>query len=231
MSNSGDPRGRSRGKRVRVKTARGRKASSTRWLERQLNDPYVTEARRLGYHSRAAFKLMWLDDKFRLLGQGKRVLDLGAAPGGWTQVAIERQAGKGTVLAIDKLEMEAIAGANILQMDFMDDDAEKRLLEVLDGPVDLVLSDMAAPTTGHRQTDHLRTMVLCEAALDFATRVLRPGGHFVVKVLRGGTEADLLAKAKKNFTKIHHAKPPASRSGSTELYLVALGFKGAAARV
>lgn len=222
---AGDPRGRSRGKRVKVRTARGRKPSSTRWLERQLNDPFVAEAKRLGYLSRAAFKLSWLDDKYKVLRPGKRVLDLGAAPGGWTQIVIERLRGKGEVLAIDKLEMENLSGARIVQMDFMAEDAEDRLLKELGGPVDVVLSDMASPSTGHRQTDHLRTMALCEAAYDFATRILSPGGCFIAKVLRGGTEAGLLTRARQDFARVHHAKPPASRAGSSELYLVALGFE------
>lgn len=222
---AGDPRGRSRGKRVKVRTARGRKPSSTRWLERQLNDPFVAEAKRRGYLSRAAFKLSWLDDKYKVLRPGKRVLDLGAAPGGWTQIVIERLRGKGEVLAIDKLEMENLSGARIVQMDFMAEDAEERLLKELGGPVDVVLSDMASPSTGHRQTDHLRTMALCEAAYDFATRILRPGGCFIAKVLRGGTEAGLLTRARQDFRRVRHAKPPASRAGSTELYLVALGFE------
>ncbi len=222
---AGDPRGRSRGRRVKVRTARGRKPSSTRWLERQLNDPFVAEAKRRGYLSRAAFKLSWLDDKYKVLRPGKRVLDLGAAPGGWTQIVIERLRGKGEVLAIDKLEMENLSGARIVQMDFMAADAEDRLLAELGGPVDVVLSDMASPSTGHRQTDHLRTMVLCEAAYDFATRILRPGGCFIAKVLQGGTEAGLLTRARQDFKRVHHAKPPASRPESTELYLVALGFE------
>lgn len=222
---AGDPRGRSRGKRVKVRTARGRKPSSTRWLERQLNDPFVAEAKRRGYLSRAAFKLSWLDDKYKVLRPGKRVLDLGAAPGGWTQIVIERLDGKGEVLAIDKLEMENLRGARIVQMDFMAEGAEDRLLKELGGPVDVVLSDMASPSTGHRQTDHLRTMALCEAAYDFAIRILGPGGCFIAKVLRGGTEAGLLARARRDFSRVHHAKPPASRAGSSELYLVALGFE------
>ncbi len=222
---AGDPRGRSRGKRVKVRTARGRKPSSTRWLERQLNDPFVAEAKRRGYLSRAAFKLSWLDDKYKVLRPGRRVLDLGAAPGGWTQIVIERLRGKGEVLAIDKLEMENLSGARIVRMDFMADDAEDRLLKELGGPVDVVLSDMASPSTGHRQTDHPRTMALCEAAYDFTTRILRPGGCFIAKVLQGGTEAGLLTRARQDFARVHHAKPPASRAGSTELYLVALGFE------
>jgi 23S rRNA (uridine2552-2'-O)-methyltransferase len=208
-----------------VRSARGRKLSSTRWLERQLNDPFVAEAKRQGYLSRAAFKLSWLDDKYKILGPGKRVLDLGAAPGSWTQIVIERLRDKGEVFAVDKLEMEDMAGATTLKMDFLSGEAEERLLAVLGGPLDVVLSDMASPTTGHRQTDHLRTMALCEAAYDFATQILKPGGCFIAKVLRGGTEAELLNRAKRDFRNVHHAKPPASRAGSSELYLVALSFE------
>ena len=212
----------------RVKTAKGRKLSSTRWLQRQLNDPYVAEAQTRGYRSRAAFKLIELDDRFRFLSPGKRVVDLGAAPGGWTQVAVERvlKGDKGKVVGLDISEMEPVAGATILHGDFLDDDAPERLREVLDGPADIVLSDMAAPSTGHPSTDHLRIMALCEAALMFAEEVLAPGGAFVAKVLQGGTEHQLLADMKRSFDVVRHAKPPASRSDSAEMYVVALGFKG-----
>jgi 23S rRNA (uridine2552-2'-O)-methyltransferase len=223
---SRDPRSRSRGKHVRVKTARGRKLSSTRWLERQLNDPFVAEARRLGYRSRSAFKLMGIDDKFAILKRARRIVDLGAAPGGWAQVMVERVS-KGTkLLGIDLQEMEPLTGAEFLKMDFLALDAEERLMAALDGPADLVLSDMANAATGHKQTDHLRTMALCEAALEFALKVLAPGGAFVAKVLVGGTEGQLLAAMKKNFATVRHFKPDASRQESSELYVVATGFRG-----
>lgn len=213
----------------RVKSAKGRKLSSTRWLQRQLNDPYVAEAQARGYRSRAAFKLLELDDRFSFLAPGKRVVDLGAAPGGWTQVAVERvlKGGKGKVVGLDISEMEPVAGATTLQGDFLADDAPDRLREALDGPADVVLSDMAAPSTGHASTDHLRIMGLCETALMFAEEVLAPGGAFVAKVLQGGTEHQLLADMKRRFDVVRHAKPPASRADSAEMYVVALGFKGA----
>ena len=236
---SGKGKGKGRGARVsgrqlatRVKTARGRKTSSTRWLKRQLNDPYVTEAGRLGYRSRAAFKLAELDDRFDFLKPGQRIVDLGAAPGGWSQVAVERvnalgdRGGKvGRVVGIDLLEMEAVAGADLLQGNFLDDDALARLLAVLDGPADIVLSDMAAQATGHTATDHLRIMGLLEAAVDFAAGVLAPGGAFIGKVLKGGTENQLLAGLKRDFRTVRHAKPPASRDNSAESYVVAQGFR------
>ncbi|MEO8668171.1 MAG: RlmE family RNA methyltransferase [Bauldia sp.] len=215
--------------KVRVRTARQRKASSTRWLERQLNDPYVARARDEGYRARSAYKLIEIDDKHRLLAPGKRVVDLGAAPGGWSQVAAARTASTDAnplVVALDFLDTDPIPGVNILKKDFLDDDAPAALAAALGGAPDVVLSDMAAPTTGHRQTDHLRTMYLCEAAADFAISTLRPGGHFVAKVFRGGTEAELLATLKRNFRSVHHVKPPASRSASVELYLVARDFRG-----
>ncbi len=212
---------------TKVKTARGRKLSSTRWLERQLNDPYVAEAKRLGYRSRAAFKLLELDDRFHFLKPGLRVVDLGAAPGGWTQVVVERIGTEATaVVAVDILEMEPIAGAEVLRLDFTEAGADDRVREALDGPVDLVLSDMAAPATGHRQTDHLRIVAMCELALDFAKQVLAPGGGFVAKVLQGGTEAALLAEMKQCFAQVRHAKPKASRAESSEVYVVATGFRG-----
>jgi 23S rRNA (uridine2552-2'-O)-methyltransferase len=223
------PQGRQLG--VRVKTASKRSLSSTLWLERQLNDPYVAEARRRGYRSRAAFKLLQLDEKFRLLGPGKRVVDLGAAPGGWTQVAVERvqpETTAGHIVAMDILEMDPIPGAVVLLGDFLAEDAPDCLLAALDGPADLVLSDMAAPTTGHPRTDHLRIMALAETAYDFAARVLSPGGAFVAKVFQGGAERELLDRLKRDFAQVRHAKPPASRADSSETYVVATGFRGAA---
>ncbi|MEX1147800.1 MAG: RlmE family RNA methyltransferase [Sphingomonadales bacterium] len=220
-----DPKSVARGPKVRVKTARNRTVSSTRWLQRQLNDPYVAAARQEGYRSRAAFKLIEINDKFSLLKGACRVVDLGAAPGGWTQVVVESTGGQARVVGIDLLEVDALPGATMLTMDFLAHEAEQRLMAELDGPADVVLSDMAATTTGHRQTDHLRTMALCEAAFDFACKVLRPGGNFVAKVLRGGTEGGLLDAMKQRFTTVRHVKPPASRSGSTEMYVVGLGFK------
>lgn len=220
----------SRGLRTRVKTAKGRKISSTQWLERQLNDPYVRRARAEGYASRAAYKLREIDDRYEILKKGDRVVDLGAAPGGWCQVAVERtgsQADDIRVVGIDYLEMAPVPGATILKKDFLDEDAPDALLAALGGArPDVVLSDMAAPTTGHRRTDHLRTMHLVEVALDFAIEVLKPGGHFLSKTFQGGTEGDLLTLLKRNFKSVHHVKPPASRDGSVELYLLAKGFKG-----
>lgn len=232
MSSKSGGKGRSekggadRALRTRVKSAKGRKVSSTRWLERQLNDPYVQKAKRMGYRSRAAFKLIELDDKFHFLTKGAKVLDLGAAPGGWTQVALERAGKDARVVGIDLLEIEAVVGADLLQGDFLDDDAPERLRHHLNGPADVVLSDMAASSTGHTQTDHLRIMVLLEAAVDFAAEVLAPGGTFVGKVLQGGTENQLLALLKRQFRVVKHAKPPASRSDSAEIYVVAMGFRG-----
>ncbi|MCK5778077.1 MAG: RlmE family RNA methyltransferase [Rhodospirillales bacterium] len=215
-----------RGLHTRVKTAKGRRLSSTRWLQRQLNDPYVQEAKRQGYRSRAAFKLIELDDKFKFLKKGAKVIDLGAAPGGWTQVAMARIGDSGHVIGIDLLEMEAIPGADLIQGDFLDDDAPERLKALLGGQADIVLSDMAAASTGHPQTDHLRIMGLLEVAADFAADVLAPGGAFVGKVLQGGTENELLAALKRDFRTVKHAKPPASRSDSAEVYVVATGFRG-----
>ena len=209
----------------RVKTGRGRTASSVRWLERQLNDPYVKQAKAEGYRSRAAFKLIELDERFGLLKGVRRVVDLGIAPGGWSQVVRKRLPSAG-VVGIDLLETEPLEGVTILQMDFMADAAPGQLEAALDGPPDLVLSDMAANTVGHKQTDHLRTMGLVEAAAHFAVEVLAEGGAFVAKVLAGGTDAELLALLKKHFRSVKHAKPPASRKGSSEWYVVAQGFKG-----
>jgi 23S rRNA (uridine2552-2'-O)-methyltransferase len=214
-----------RGAGVRVKTARQRSLSSTLWLQRQLNDPYVAEAKRLGYRSRAAFKLAQLDDKFHFLKRGGRVVDLGAAPGGWCQIAVERVGGTGKVVGIDYLAMAAIPGAALLELDFLDPAAPERLKAALDGRADVVLSDMAAPTTGHAATDHLRIVALADAAYDFAAEVLAPGGSFVAKVFQGGTERQLLERLKLDFSQIRHAKPPASRSDSAETYLVATGFR------
>ncbi len=214
---------------MRVKTARGRKLSSTRWLERQLNDPFVRAAREAGYRSRAAYKLIELDDRFHFLKPGGRVLDLGAAPGAWTQVALERvnQGGKrGVVLAVDLQEMEPLEGATILTLDVQDEGALEELRSELGGTVDVILSDMAAPATGHTGTDHLRIMALCEAACDLAMHLLRPGGTLVVKVLHGGAEAGLLAQMKRDFASVKHVKPKASRSDSAEIYAVAAGFRG-----
>ncbi|KGM34644.1 RlmE family RNA methyltransferase [Inquilinus limosus] len=221
------PSGRgSRGLTVRVKTAKQRTPSSTRWLERQLNDPYVAEARRLGYRSRAAFKLLQLDDKLGLLRRGMRVVDLGCAPGGWVQVALERVGPQGKVVGIDYLGMDPVPGATILELDFLDPTAPARLKEALAGPADLVLSDMAAPTVGHPATDHLRIMALAETAADFALDVLVPGGAFVAKLFQGGAEKDLLDILKRNFAKVRHVKPAASRQDSSEVYVVATEFKG-----
>src|SRR5688572_16325159 len=209
---------------TRVRTAKGRKIGSTRWLERQLNDPYVKKAKAEGYRSRAAYKLIELDERFRFLRGVERVVDLGIAPGGWTQV-VRQKSPRSIVLGIDLLPTEPIEGATILQLDFMDESAPARLQEALGGPADLVLSDMAANTVGHPQTDHLRTMALVEAALDFACDVLRPGGAFVAKVLAGGADAQLVAELKRRFTSVKHAKPPASRKGSSEWYVIAQGFR------
>jgi 23S rRNA (uridine2552-2'-O)-methyltransferase len=209
----------------RVKTARGRKISSTRWLERQLNDPYVQRAKAENYRSRAAYKLLELDERFALLKGVRTVVDLGIAPGGWSQV-VRRKLPQARVVGIDLLPTDPIEGVAILQMDFMEETAPAKLREALGGPADLVLSDMAANTVGHQQTDHLRTMGLVEAGLEFASEVLRPGGAFVAKVLAGGADHGLVAELKRNFTTVKHAKPPASRKGSSEWYVVAQGFKG-----
>jgi len=210
----------------RIRTAKGRKISSTRWLERQLNDPYVKRAKAENYRSRAAYKLIELDEKFGLLKGVKSVVDLGIAPGGWSQV-VRRKHPLAKVVGIDLLPTDPIDGVTILQMDFMDEDAPDKLREGLGGPADLVMSDMAANTVGHQQTDHLRTMALVEAGLLFATEVLRPGGAYVAKVLAGGADNNLVAEMKRHFTTVKHAKPPASRKGSSEWYVIAQGFKGA----
>lgn len=205
------------------------KTSSRRWLERHLNDPYVHRSKAEGFRSRSAFKLAEIDDRYKLLKPGLRVIDLGAAPGGWCQVAVQRVQSSQEdirVAAIDYLDVDPIPGVAILKMDFLDDDAPDKLIEALDGQPDLVLSDMAAPTTGHRRTDHIRTQHLCEVAADYAMSVLKPGGHFLAKTFQGGTETALLDQLKKRFVSVHHVKPPASRGESVELYLLAKSFKG-----
>jgi 23S rRNA (uridine2552-2'-O)-methyltransferase len=218
----------SRDLKVRVKTGKNRSLSSKLWLERQLNDPYVARAKREGLRSRAAFKLIEIDDKYRLLKPGARVVDLGAAPGGWSQVAAKRVGateGKGKVVAIDLLDMPAIPGVIFERIDFLDDAAPERLTAMLDGQADIVLSDMAANATGHRRTDHLKIVALVEAAADFAREVLKPGGAFLAKVIQGGTEGALLASLKRDFSTVRHVKPAASRSDSAELYVLASGYR------
>ncbi|MFD1612762.1 RlmE family RNA methyltransferase [Sphingomonas tabacisoli] len=211
--------------RQRVKTARNRTAASTRWLERQLNDPYVKRAKAEGYRSRAAYKLIELDERFGILKGAKRIVDLGVAPGGWAQVARKRHP-DATIVGIDLLPTDPIEGVTLFQMDFTADEAPERLREALGGPADLVMSDMAANTVGHAQTDHLRTMALVESAAWFAIETLRPGGGFIAKVLAGGADNDLVALLKKHFTTVKHAKPPASRKESSEWYVIAQRFKG-----
>lgn len=218
---------------VRVKTARGRKASSTRWLDRQLNDPYVAEARRLGFRSRAAFKLIEIDDQLRLLKPGQVVVDLGAAPGGWTQVALERTRAGATgarVIALDRLPVEPIPGAELLLGDFLETGIVSNLESLIgDRAVDLVLSDLSPSTTGHKSTDHLRIVALVEDALSFAEQVLKPGGAFLAKVFQGGADAELLQRVRLRFSSVRHIKPAASRSDSAETYLAAQGYRPAAA--
>jgi 23S rRNA (uridine2552-2'-O)-methyltransferase len=209
----------------RLKPAKLRTSSSRRWLERQLNDPYVAAAKRAGYRSRAAYKLAELDDRFHFLRRAQRVLDLGAAPGGWTQIAVAR-AGKGRVVGIDLLEIDPIPGATLLRGDFLAEGSEQRLIEALGGAPDVILSDMSAPTIGHASTDHLRIVALVEAAFEFARVALVPGGTFVAKVFQGGTERQLLERMKQDFTIVKHAKPPASRAESAEVYVIAQGFHG-----
>jgi 23S rRNA (uridine2552-2'-O)-methyltransferase len=232
---SGNTSGRgTRDLRVRVKTAKGRKLSSTLWLERQLNDPYVQRAKKEGYRGRAAYKILELDDKFRFLVPGARVVDLGCAPGGWCQVAVARvnalgeKSGKrvGRVLGIDLQAVDPIAGADIHQLDFLSEGADRRVKDWLGGPADVVMSDMAAASSGHKGTDHLRIIALCEAAAEFAFDVLEEGGTFVAKVLAGGAEAELQAILKRNFAKVANVKPPASRADSSEKFVVATGFRG-----
>jgi 23S rRNA (uridine2552-2'-O)-methyltransferase len=215
-------------RKARLRT-KGRSVSSKRWLERQLNDPYVARAKAEGLRSRAAFKLAEIDDRHHLLKPGRSVIDLGAAPGGWSQVAAQRVGAaerRGRVAAIDLLPMEPLAGVAFAQLDFLDPAAPARLREMLAGPADVVLSDMAANATGHRRTDHLKIMALAEAAADFARAVLKPGGAFLAKVLQGGTEATLLADLKRDFATVRHVKPAASRTDSAELYVLATGFRG-----
>ena len=215
--------------RTKVKKKRGLKESSRRWLERHMNDPYVQRSKAEGYRSRAAYKLIEIDDRYRLLQPGMKVIDLGAAPGGWSQVAATRTKSNSEtpqVVAIDYLGMDPVPAVTVLEMDFLDDAAPAKLIEHLGGEPDIVMSDMAAPTTGHRRTDHIRTEHLCEVAADFAISVLKPGGHFLAKTFQGGTEHALLDLLKRNFRSVHHVKPPASRGESVELYLLAKDFKG-----
>jgi 23S rRNA (uridine2552-2'-O)-methyltransferase len=227
----GEGSGGSRKLAVRVRTAKGRKIASTRWLQRQLNDPYVEEAKRRGYRSRAAFKLAEIDDKHRLLRPGMIVVDLGAAPGGWSQIAAQRvqlMAGKGRVIALDIAEMEPISGVTQLTLDMTDADTPEHIRAALAGqPADVVLSDMHAPATGHKPTDHLRIMGLAEAALDLAEGILAPGGTFLAKVLQGGAGKELVARLNRSFAKVRHVKPKASRADSAEMYVLATGFRGA----
>jgi 23S rRNA (uridine2552-2'-O)-methyltransferase len=226
----GEGSGGSRKLAVRVRTAKGRKIASTRWLQRQLNDPYVEEAKRRGYRSRSAFKLAEIDDKHRLLRPGMIVVDLGAAPGGWSQIAAQRvqlMAGKGRVIAVDLAEMESISGVTQLTLDMTDADTPERIRAALAGqPADVVLSDMHAPATGHKPTDHLRIMGLAEAALDLAEGILAPGGTFLAKVLQGGAGKELVARLNRSFAKVRHVKPKASRADSAEMYVLATGFRG-----
>ena len=224
---SGRDSGSGRGeKRVIVKSTRGRTVSSKRWLERQLNDPYVVAAKTKGYRSRAAFKLLEIDKKYRLLKKGAYVIDLGAAPGGWSQIAAARVGEKGRVVAADVLDIEPITGVEFFKCDLLDPETPNALKRALGDKADLILSDMASPTTGHRETDHIRTLTLFEVALELAEDVLKPGGAFVGKVFRGGATNELLARVKKRFGDVKHVKPPASRAESVELYLVAMKFKG-----
>ena len=226
--NTGKPGSGTRDLAVRVRSARRRKPSSTEWLSRQLNDPFVAEARRRGYRSRAAFKLLQLDERFRLLAAGRRVVDLGCAPGGWTQIAAQRVGTQGRVVGIDLNPTDPIPGAALLTGDFRDPDSTERIKDALGGPADLVLSDMAAPATGHASTDHLRIVGLAEDAFAFAGTILKPGGAFVAKVFQGGAEGALLAGLKRAFAEVRHAKPAASRAESAETYVVAKGFRGGA---
>jgi 23S rRNA (uridine2552-2'-O)-methyltransferase len=215
--------------KIRVRAGKGRSASSRHWLERQLNDPYVARARRDGMRSRSAYKLIEIDDKAHFLRKGARVIDLGAAPGGWSQIAAQRVDAPrhGKVIAIDVLQMDPVPGVDFVKLDFLDDLAPARLKDMMGGPADVVLSDMAANATGHARTDHLKIMALVEAAADFARGVLAPGGTFLAKVLQGGTEGALLASLKREYKSVKHVKPPASRADSAELYLLATGFRGA----
>jgi 23S rRNA (uridine2552-2'-O)-methyltransferase len=212
----------------RVKTANKRSLSSQKWLERQLNDPYVARAKREGYRSRAAFKLLEIDEKYKILKPGQKIVDLGAAPGGWSQIAAKVVGPKGKVVGIDLLPIDPMAGVEFIQLDFLDESAPGKLIEMLGGPADVVMSDMAANTTGHKKTDHLRIIGLAEAAIYFAGGSLAPGGAFVAKVFQGGTENQLLADLKRDFAVVRHVKPAASRADSAELYVLATGFRGRA---
>jgi len=212
----------------RVKTANKRSLSSQKWLERQLNDPYVARAKREGYRSRAAFKLLEIDEKYHILKPGQRIVDLGAAPGGWSQIAARKVGEKGRVVGIDLLPIDPMPGVEFIELDFLDESAPGRLIEMLGGPADVVMSDMAANTTGHKKTDHLRIIGLAEAAIYFAREILAPGGVFLAKVFQGGTENQLLADLKRDFSVVRHVKPAASRADSAELYVLATGFRGAA---
>lgn len=231
MTKEGSTSGREGGRslKTRVKTARKRTLSSTLWLSRQLNDPYVAQAKREGYRSRAAYKLIEMDEKYHLLKPGQKIIDLGAAPGGWSQVAAKKvgsASGRGRVIGIDLLDIEPIPGVEFRVMDFLDPTAPDLLKEWLGGRADAVISDMAANATGHKKTDHLKIIALAELAVDFAREVMAPGGFFLAKVLQGGTENDVLALLKKDFTTVRHVKPAASRAGSAELYVLATGFRG-----
>ncbi len=212
----------------RLKTARKRTLSSQKWLERQLNDPYVARAKREGYRSRAAFKLLEIDEKYKILKPGQKIVDLGAAPGGWSQIAAKKAGPKGKVVGIDLLPIDPMPGVEFIQLDFLDESAPGKLIEMLGGPADVVMSDMAANTTGHKKTDHLRIIGLAEAAIYFAREILAPGGAFVAKVFQGGTENQLLADLKRDFAVVRHVKPAASRADSAELYVLATGFRGRA---
>ena len=212
----------------RVKTANKRSLSSQKWLERQLNDPYVARAKREGYRSRAAFKLLEIDEKFHILKPGQKIVDLGAAPGGWSQIAAQKVGPRGRIVGIDLLPIDPMAGVEFIQLDFLDESAPGKLMDLLGGPADLVMSDMAANTTGHKKTDHLRIIGLAEAAIYFAREILAPGGAFVAKVFQGGTENQLLGDLKRDFAVVRQVKPAASRADSAELYVLATGFRGAA---
>ena len=227
-ASGGDGRAGGRSLKVRVKTARKRSMSSALWLKRQLNDPYVAQAKRDGYRSRATYKLIEIDDRARLLKPGRRIVDLGAAPGGWSQIAAQRVGAGGRVIAIDVLEMEPIAGVEFLQLDFLDPAAPEILKALLRGKADGVMSDMAANATGHKKTDHLKIVGLAELAVEFAREVLSPGGFFLAKVLQGGSEHQILSLLKQDFTQVRHVKPQASRADSAELYVLATGFRGVA---
>ncbi len=230
----GDGRAGGRSLKVRVKTARKRSLSSTLWLQRQLNDPYVARAKRDGYRSRAAYKLLEMDDRYHLLKPGMRIVDLGAAPGGWSQIAADRVKvgeGRGKVVGVDLLDMEPISGVAFSVKDFNDEDAPEFIKAMLGGEADGVMSDMAANATGHKATDHLKIVALADLAADFAGEVLSPGGFFVAKVLQGGTEGQLLARLKRDFAVVRHVKPAASRAGSAELYVLATGFRGRAREI